>query len=46
MRKEIKMKIDNKQWKWTREPKDLWVKLILMEVTAKDDHFFFLVKIR
>ena len=29
-----------------KDPKDLWVKMILMEVTAKDDHFFFLVKIR
>ena len=26
--------------------KNLWIKMILMEVTAKDDHFFFLVKMR
>ena len=25
MLKEIKMKIDNKQWKWTREPKDFTI---------------------
>ena len=29
-----------------KNPKDLWVKMILVEMTAKNDYFFFLVKVR
>ena len=29
-----------------KKHKDLWVKMILVEMTAKNDYFFFLVKVR